>query len=74
MSTLDGGANGSESNRVDIQLFRAPEILRLTGLSRATINRLMQSGDFPRAVRISNRVVAWKKVDIVAWLESRPEA
>ncbi|MXY16826.1 MAG: AlpA family phage regulatory protein [Acidobacteria bacterium] len=64
MSTVDGRAINGELKGVEVQPFRAIRIVRLTGLSRATINRLVRAGDFPQAVRITQRFVAWKKRDI----------
>lgn len=68
------GAADSVFNCVDVQLLRVRDIVRLTSLSRATLNRLVRAGDFPQAVRITQRVVVWRKRDVVNWLESRPKA
>ncbi len=57
------------------KLLRRREVEALTGLSRATIYRLKQRGQFPRPVRIGadspNGAVRWCADDIEAWLESR---
>ena len=74
MSTPESGFTESVSKHFEMQLFRADDVVRLTGLSRATINRLVQGGQFPKAIRITQRISAWKKRDLVDWLESRPEA
>jgi len=42
-----------------------------TGLSRSTIYLFVQSGTFPRPVRIGGRAVAWLESDIDAWIEAR---
>lgn len=68
------GTADSEFKYVDAQLLRVRDLVRLTGLSRATLNRLVRSGNFPHAVQITQRVVAWRKRDVVNWLESRPKA
>ena len=46
----------------------------LTGLSRASIYRLMRSGRFPLPVRVSAAAVRWKASDVAAWIQSRPVA
>lgn len=43
-----------------------------TGISRATIYRLMAKGTFPRQVQISPGAVGWHAEEIEAWVASRP--
>lgn len=54
------------------RLIRIQELTRLTGLSRSTIRRLEQRGEFPPRLRISTNVVAWRLGDVEAWLASCP--
>ena len=56
------------------RLLRRREVEELTGLSRASIYRLMRSGSFPLPVRVSATAVRWKASDIAVWIESRPVA
>jgi prophage regulatory protein len=49
------------------RFLRLPEILSLTGFSRATIYRKMSDGTFPERVQISSNCVAWHDRDIVKW-------
>ena len=56
------------------RLLRRPEVEKLTGLSRASIYRLMRSGRFPASVKVSDTAVRWRASDIAAWIESRPLA
>ena len=58
--------------RMNDRLLRRREVEELTGLSRASIYRLMRSGSFPLPVRVSATAVRWKASDITAWIESRP--
>ena len=57
---------------MDDRLFRRRDVEDITGLSRSSIYRLMASGAFPQAVRVSPGAVRWRSSDIAAWLESRP--
>lgn len=52
------------------QLYRRPEVETLTGLSRTSIYRLMERGEFPRPVRITAKAVAWREADLSQWLDS----
>jgi len=50
-----------------------PEVRAITGLGRTTIWRLQKAGDFPKAVQISPRRIAWRASDLAAWLQPEPE-
>ena len=56
------------------RLLRRRQVEEVTGLSRSSIYRLMQDGEFPRPVRVGPAAVRWKTSDITVWLESRPLA
>ena len=56
------------------RLLRRRQVEEITGLSRSSIYRLMQDGEFPRPVKVGPAAVRWRASDITAWLESRPEA
>ena len=54
-----------------IAIYRLPTVARITGLSKATIYRLRDRGEFPQPVQLSPRCVGWRVKDIEAWLEAR---
>ena len=54
------------------RLLRRRDVERITGMSRSSIYRLMQLGDFPRPVKVASTAVRWKETDIAAWIEYRP--
>ena len=56
------------------RLLRRPEVEEITGLSRASIYRLMRSGRFPASVKVSDTAVRWRASEVAAWIESRPVA
>jgi len=53
------------------KLLRRREVEARTGLSRSTLYDWMKRGEFPQPVRLGKRAVAWREVDLEAWLESR---
>ena len=55
----------------DKRILRLPEVVSFTGLSRATIYRMIGRGEFPRQVQISPRLTGWRAEDVEAWLTSR---
>ena len=56
------------------RLLRRRDVERITGMSRASIYRLMHKGEFPRPVKVGSTAVRWKESDIADWIESRPLA
>ncbi len=55
-------------------LLRIGTVVRVVGLGRSTIYRMMASSDFPAPVRLANRVVAWRRTDLEKWSEAREHA
>ena len=55
------------------RLLRRRQVEEITGMSRSSIYRLMQDGEFPRPVKVGCAAVRWRESDIAGWLESRPE-
>ena len=56
------------------RLLRRRHVEEITGMSRSSIYRLMQDGEFPRPVKVGPAAVRWRASDITAWVESRPVA
>ncbi len=54
--------------------LRINSVVRMTGLGRSTIYRLMAAELFPAPVRLTARVVAWRRVDLERWGEARSSA
>jgi prophage regulatory protein len=55
------------------KVFRLPELLTLTGLSRSVVYAKMAESppSFPTPITISKRAVGWIEDDIVAWQKAR---
>jgi len=47
---------------------------KMSGLSRASIYRLMNAGKFPRPLPIGTGSVRWRQSDVIAWQESLGKA
>ena len=52
--------------------LRMPSVIRLTGLGRSTIYRMVAESKFPRPVQLGDRAVAWRRSDVDRWSEQRP--
>lgn len=53
-------------------ILRRVQVQARTGLSRSSIYKMMQDGDFPKQRLLGKKMVGWRQVDIDQWLESRP--
>ena len=51
---------------------RISTVVRLTGLGRSTIYRLIAEHRFPAQVRIGTRAVGWRWSDLERWSAARP--
>ena len=50
---------------------RMPGVIRMVGLGRSTIYRLMAAHKFPSPVRLATRAVAWRRDDLEQWSAER---
>ena len=55
-------------------IWRLPEVLRQTGLSRSTIYEMISRGEFPRQVKLSRRAAGWIANDVQEWIHSRVDS
>jgi predicted DNA-binding transcriptional regulator AlpA len=51
------------------RLYRLNELPRFVGLRRSRIAELIEAGEFPRPIRLSDtgRAVAWLESDLIDW-------
>ena len=64
---------GARTSTTEGALFlRMRAVIRLTGLGRSTIYRLVAEHKFPSPVRLANRAVAWRRADVEQWSDTRP--
>lgn len=52
-------------------ILRLPDVLARVALSRATLYRLIGTGDFPRPLKLSGYAVGWRASDIDRWIATR---
>jgi prophage regulatory protein len=52
-------------------LRQARLIPHIVPFSSATLWRKVKSGEFPKPVKLSERVTAWRVEDVRAWMQSR---
>ena len=54
-------------------VVRPKEAAAMLGISRKHLYALAARPDFPKRVRVSDRVVGWRVADIEAWIDSRAQ-
>lgn len=55
------------------RLMRLPDVLSVTGSSRATIYRMMGRAEFPRPIRFGSSS-CWDQGEIRDWIEAKKRA
>lgn len=66
-----GNGNGDGSGNGNDRVLRCRDVVKLTGLSRATIYRLMVGEEFPPSHRLSPGRVGWSEAEVEAWIRAR---
>ena len=54
-----------------LRFMRMREVSEMVGVSRATIYRWMDAGDFPRSIALGGNSIAWSEKSVQEWMESR---
>jgi prophage regulatory protein len=66
--------NKSASELPRIGYAREPQVLRVIPWGRSTLWSKAKAGEFPKPVKLSARVTAWKCEDVWAWIERQGKA
>ncbi|WP_272010577.1 helix-turn-helix transcriptional regulator [Roseovarius sp. ZX-A-9] len=51
------------------RILRCREVQEIIGLSRSTIYRMINRGDFPPPQKLGLRAIGWRESSIKEWLE-----
>ncbi|RIH70471.1 hypothetical protein BJG01_09870 [Vibrio splendidus] len=54
------------------KLIAIKELTETIDVSRATIYRMMDTGEFPLSIKLSSNRVAWYEHEIMEWINTRP--
>lgn len=60
--------------RAAMVFIRQPEVLRRTALSRSTLYELIDKGEFPKPLKLGERINCWPEHEITAWQRARLES
>ena len=53
------------------QVVKLKDVISITSLSRSTIYRLVQSGEFPKPIKLATHASGWLCDEIDQWVEER---
>ena len=56
------------------QFIRLPQVKELTYLSKSSIYRLIEEGDFPKQIPLGARSVVWMKFHVEDWCAQKVNA
>ena len=61
-----------QTNTIEPELLRVKQVEALTGINPRTLRRLRngEGAGFPLPVRIGKRAIAWRKRDVMQWIDS----
>lgn len=54
-----------------MKFLRLPEVRQAVGMSRSQIYRMIQSGQFPKPVKLGTRMAVWPDEAIEKWQASK---
>lgn len=56
------------------KIYRLPDVIYMTGLSRSSIYLRISTDEFPKPVKIGRRAIGWPEESIIAWQAKMMEA
>ena len=57
-----------------MQIIRISDVAKQTGLSPASIYKLVRLGAFPKPIKITSRATGWSSELVDAWINSKLSA
>ena len=54
-------------------IVRMSDLPTILGISTATINRLRKDGDFVKPIELGRQAIGFRRSEIDAWLNNRPQ-
>jgi prophage regulatory protein len=52
------------------RILRIGTVLQKTGLTRSTLYRKIQRGEFPKQIKLSERCAGWRQSAVNAWMRN----
>ena len=52
------------------QIYRFPDVMKLTGLSRSSIYLAVSKNEFPKPIKLGRRAIGWHQQAIEKWKQN----
>lgn len=65
----DAGVRGIEE--VPKRILRTRDLAEMLGISKTSIRRMAEAGEFPPAISLGPRMIGWHLAEIEEWLSTR---
>lgn len=52
------------------QIYRFPDVMKLTGLSRSSIYLAVSKNEFPKPIKLGRRAIGWHQQAIEEWKQN----
>lgn len=52
-------------------MSRAKDVLKFVPVCRSTLWNMVKDGKFPKPIKLSGKITAWRNADVLAWLEAQ---
>ena len=53
------------------ELIRIDEVMKMTKVCRASLHKYVKDGTFPAKVKLGPKKIAWKKLEVLQWVEGK---
>jgi len=53
------------------KVLRVQDVTQMTGLSKASVYRLIKLSDFPKQFKLGSRAIGWRMSSVKAWIDNR---
>lgn len=63
-----------QNSNIKPVFLRLRDVCKMTGMSRATVYRLIADGRFPPSVKLGERISAWPVAALEQWANERIES
>jgi prophage regulatory protein len=63
--------NGVRRAGKDSPFYSLEQVLELVPVSRSTLYRMRENGEFPKGIKLGMRSVAWSKKEVQAWIDEK---
>ena len=58
----------------NLKILKRPDVQAMTGLGRSSIYAMMDTGNFPKQIKLAERSVGWLENEVQDWLNERISA